>query len=245
MRLTVSSDTDELVFSNGIRQDRQDMWIVGGGLSGWYGTPPPKDAKAENRPAADGTWWPTALSQSGRTVTIKGSTGCVSSIENMTVARRVCNLMGRSLTLAMEDENGIRTVTGYLAADPEPTIWWDRERVSFTLIVYCPDPHKYGPPLTFPASGGVVRVNNPGALPVWPKVRADGHVQSLTLSLGSRTVRWSGDAWGLDLDFEDMIPTSGTVGADDAFMIPPGPSVLMVEATPDATVSVSISPAWR
>ncbi|MDF7665736.1 hypothetical protein [Bifidobacterium sp. ESL0745] len=245
MRLTVSSDIDEFVFSNGIPQDRQDKWIVGGGLTGWYGTPPPRDSKAENKPGEDGTWWPSNLNQSGRTVTIKGATECVSSMENMRITRRICDLMSRKLTLTMEDENGIRITTGYLAADPEPAIWWDRKRVNFTFIIYCPDPHKYGLPLTYQASNGIVSVENPGALPVWPRIRVDGHVQSLTLSLNGRSVRWSGDAWGLDLDFADMIPSAGTVGADDAFTVPPGLSTLQVAVTTGATVSVSFAPAWR
>jgi len=70
-------------------------------------------------------------------------------------------------------------------------------------------------------------------------------VTSLRLALDDGEVRWQGDADGLELDFRDMLPSTGTVTYDLAFPIRPGSYGVAVSADAGANVSMTLRPAWR
>jgi hypothetical protein len=244
MRVTVASDVDDIIFANGIWADFAPFWIVAGGFEGLYGTPPVRETQPVAIPQQDGDYWPSRLTQGGRTVTIKGATFCRSSIEMSEKQQRLSDLIARELRVTVEDEAGRQHVTGYLVEDPETSVYFDRQRLYFTLIIYCPDPLKYGDPVVFSPSGGLLRVENAGRVGSWPSVHVDGGVTALSLSLGSRTVRWSGNANVLDLDLRDMIPSAG-VASGQAFRIPPGASIIPVSLSGGGSLSMTVSPAWR
>ena len=104
---------------------------------------------------------------------------------------------------------------------------------------------KYGQPVTYTASGGVIRCQNPGTAATWPNVRISGHATSLTLSYAGHRVQWQGDAQNLALDFRDMIPSAGIVTYDDAFQIPSGGATVSAVAVGGGAVSMIVRPAWR
>ena len=233
-----------VVFDNGTRPVDEGMWLVAGGLEGWYGPPGPRERPAA-RTGVDGDWAPAVLSQGARTVTLKARARYGSSLALQAVLDRVAGLACRPLTLVVSDEAGVRHCSCHVADAVDPLVYGDRLMADMTLVLCAPDPYRYGPPLTVHAAGGVADVVNPGGLPVWPRVHVAGHVTGLDLSYQGRSVTWTGDAPALDLDLRDMIPGTGTEGVDDGFRLPPGSSRVAVGVTPGADVSLTIEPAWR
>lgn len=242
MRITVSSDADSIPFSNGIEQDRQDWWIESGGLTGLYGTPQTRE-KGEAKPQMDGDYWPSRLTQGGRIISMKCSTAARSSVEQRSRLTRLCDLMARPLTILVEDEGGMSSLTGYVADDIDPTVFFSRDRMWFTLLIYCPDPFRYGPWLEYPAANGVALVENTGNAPTWPVIHASG-VSRLTCSLGDQAVIWQGSTAPLTLDFADMQPSQGLVTLDDAFAIPHGRSTVAVNID-TGSLSLFVRSCWK
>lgn len=181
----------------------------------------------------------------GRTVTINAAAVCMSGIQLAALRDRLNALACQPLTLTIEDAHGIRSADCWLADDTDPIPLPTEQAAAFTLVLYCPDPLKYGPPITYPASGGVIRIRNEGNAPTWPSIAVTGRATSLRLTLGDGEVRWQGDADGLTLDFRDMIPSAGNVTKDLAFRIPPGASTVTAAVDAGATVSMTVRPAWR
>lgn len=233
-----------VVFDNGRDPIDEGMWLVAGGLEGWYGSPGPRE-KPTARTGVDGDWAPAVLSQGARTVTLKARARFGSSLALQGVLDQVAGLACRPLTLVVSDEAGVRHCSCHVADAVEPLIYGDRLMADMTLVLCAPDPYRYGPAQTVHAVNGVAEVVNPGSLPVWPRVHVAGYVTGLALSYGGRSVTWTGDAASLDLDLRDMIPSTGAVGVDDGFRLPPGSSRVSVGVTPDADVSLTIEPAWR
>ncbi|MCI1635211.1 hypothetical protein [Bifidobacterium sp.] len=243
MRISIVSDDDVIPFANGMYPDYTGFWIVAGGIDGLYGSPGIRETPVDI-PQMDGQYWPSRLTQGGRTITLKCGALCRTSVETANVLERLSALMTKTLRLRVEDESGVKTLSGFIADDFEPSIWWSRDRVYFTIIFYCPDPLKYGPAVSFVSSGSVVRVENAGRVAVYPSVRVNGSVSAMLLMLGSRTVQWTGNANGLDLDLRDMIPSSGVVSGQ-AFKIPPGVSAVPVSWSGNGSLILTVSPAWR
>jgi hypothetical protein len=247
MRVSIRSADDEITLDGAPTQPfaPHRIWgILKDGIDGWFGAPSVRETPVA-KPAGDGAYRPATLTTDYRVVTIRGFIRGLSTIEIGRVCDRLNAMVGKDLVLTVEDVQGPRWTRCYISTDTTPVIQANGTEMTFGLVLTCPDPYRYGAQMAFQASGGIVCVENPGDLPVWPKIHVDGQLQSLTISLGSQSVCWSGDSRGLDLDFTDMIPSAGTVGADDAFTIPPGRSVLAVQTTEGAAVSVSLAPAWR
>lgn len=229
---------------------RGRLWLTGKGVEGWYGA---KAAGEEpvSRPQSDGAYWPSRLTAGTRTVTIHAAAICHSSIDLAQLRDGLDMLACRALTLAVEDEHGRRTSECYISDDLEPTILPGHRAATFDIVLTCPDPLKYGPVQSFQASGSTCVVVNGGNAPTWPRIKVTGPVKTLTVRLSDADadglVVWQGDAKdGLDLDFRDMIPSSGTVTDDRAFPIPPGTHRLTVETgTTGAKAVLTLRPAWR
>ncbi|WEV68713.1 hypothetical protein OZX73_05325 [Bifidobacterium sp. ESL0775] len=242
MRITLTSDVDTIVLSDSFVW-RHDVWgIKKDGIQGLLGTPQYKES-FESIPQQDGDYWPSRLTQKGRTITLDCEANRLSSVEAAQAVRRVCDLFGRRLTITVEDANGRYQLTGALADDPSPTMHRREQGFGFGLVLYCPDPHKYGDWASFPASGGSIRVSNAGNVATWPIVEADS-VSSFTLDLNGQRVVWSGSPSWLRLDFADMMPSQGVVGVDDAFRIPPGDSTVNASYS-GSGLRMLVRPAWR
>lgn len=246
MRVTLTYGRDRVVFRNGMPGDWDaDCWITAGGLTGWYGSPGIRVDKAR-RPWADGDWWPSHPTQEGRTVTIKAGMRCESSIDMAQALARLNRMVGQRVTMQVEDEAGVLHCDCLLMDDIEPSLHYSRGWAWFTLILYAPDPHKYGRPVVAPVTDGLAHVSNMGGLPVWPVLDVSGHATGVEARLGESLVQWRGDAAdGIRLDFASLDPSTGTMVSDDAFMLPVGESVVSVQVAGQASASVAVTPAWR
>jgi hypothetical protein len=242
MRITIQSDIDTITLSDHWLRPDQILGIRKNGIKGLLGTPGYKES-FESKPQQDGEYWPSRLTQKARDITIDITAKRHSSIENATLTDRICDLWGRPLTITIHDAHGERTLTGALADDPEPTMRWTEQGFDCSLIIHCPDPHKYGDWIPYPASNGLIQVENTGNMDSWPVVRTTG-VSRLTLSLGDQMVVWNGSRDPLTLDFESMQPSQGIVTLDDAFAIPPGRSSIPVSV--DAgQLTMLVRPCWK
>jgi hypothetical protein len=242
MRITIESDVDTITLSDHWLRPDGILGIRKNGIKGLLGTPGYKES-FESKPQQDGEYWPSRLTQKARDITIDITAKRHSSVENATLTDRLCNLLGRPLTLTIHDAHGERTLTGALADDPEPTMRWSEQGFDCSLIIHCPDPHKYGDWIPYPASNGLIRVENTGNMDSWPVIRTSG-VSRLTCSLGDRAVIWQGSTAPLTLDFADMQPSQGLVTLDDAFAIPPGRSTVAVNID-RGQMSMLVRSCWK
>lgn len=241
MRITVQSDVDTIPFT-GYYTDPHCVWgIRKDGIQGLFGTPGMKES-FEPMPQQDGDYWPSRITQKGRTITLDLVCRWRSSIENARNRDRINNLFGRLLTITVEEGQGRRYLTGTLAGDPEPTMRWTEQGLVFSLVLYCPDPHRYGDWIEYPATSSIIQAENAGDIPTWPILKASG-ATTITLMFRSQKVMWSGSTSGLTLDFADMQPSQGMITYDDAFQIPPGISNITALASGDC--SLLARPGWR
>lgn len=243
-RITIISPDDTIVLRDDYRWRHHVCAIKKDGITGLFGTPAVRETPTD-RPQEDGAYWPSRLTQKPRSISLDCVIRGLSSVEAAQARDRINALAGKELTIVEHTAAGRRMLTGFLAADPEPMMRWREQGFEFGLVISCPDPLKYGEPVTFPASGGVIRVRNEGNAPTWPSIAVTGHATSLRLTLGDGEVLWRGDADWLTLDFHDMIPSTGTVTKDLAFRIPPGTSAVTVAADAGAQVSMTVRSAWR
>lgn len=243
MRITVKTAGDALNLIDNRLDRHGDAWIVQDGVEGLYGPTKPRET-GEAIPGRDGSYWPSRLTGESRTITIKCAAKRPSSVSLMAFMDRIGRLAYQPVTLIMEDAAGTRTLSGYIADSPSTTLLPSLTACTFTLIVWCPDPNRYGTPVEYAMQSGRILVRNEGAIPSWPTVTATG-TSRLTLRLDDRRVTWSGSATQpLRLDFTDMLPNQGTVTYDDAFQIPPGAHT--VNVTTDGTdIRMTVRPAWR
>ena len=243
-RITIISPDDTIVLRDDYRWKHHIWAIKKNGITGLFGTPAVRETPTD-RPQTDGAYWPSRLTQKPRSISLDCVIRGLSGVDAAQARDRINALAGKELTIVEHTASGTRSLKGFLAADPEPMMRWHEQGFEFGLVISCPDPLKYGEPVTFVASGGVCRVTNSGTASTWPTVSVSGRVTSLRLTMGDGEVRWEGDAEDLELDFRDMIPSSGTVTKDLAFRIPPGTSTVTVRADAGSTVSMTVRPAWR
>ncbi|KFI97809.1 hypothetical protein [Bifidobacterium stellenboschense] len=245
MRIDITADgVEPLVLTATRTGDRGNIWLVQDGLDGWYGTPKPNES-ATSVPQRDGGYWPSRLTSASRTLTVKGAAAGLSAVETAHLRDRVCALACLPLTVTVHDAAGARSVTGFLADDPEPSMFATEHAFRFTLVISCPDPFKYGRPVVWRQyKAGLIHVANAGNAPSWPLLRSTG-ATSFDITFQGRRVSWKGAAAPLELDFTDMIPSQGTVSHDDAFQIPPGAWDLTVAQAGSPDISMTVSPAWR
>ncbi len=243
MRFSVRSQNDEIILRTA--RHGQKGWYLSA-YDGWEGTPAPRE-KGEIVYGRDADMWPTTLTQGARTVTLSGFARCESSVEGARCASRIDALFGQKLEVVGEGADGAKRTWGFLSDDPRIRFAKRGCIVVFDLLISCPDPHRYGDVQTFWESGGLCRVANEGTIGSWPKIRVktDGALTYLTVSLGSQRVSWNGNTKSLVLDFADMVPSTGTVTYDDAFLIPPGRSEIEVSCNAGASVAIDVAPAWR
>ena len=212
------------------------------GVDGWNSTPAPREDPI-SRTLTDGNYFPNTITQGSRTVTIRGVGFFESSIEAARFCDKVCSLVGKVLILVCEDANGSRMCDCYISDAPSFTLKEADTVVLFTLIFTCPDPHKYGAPVHFASSGNRCIVRNEGNAPTYPEIEVHSRITRLNVSLNGQSVKWSGNANYLYMNFRDMSVSSGKITVDNCFEIPPGKSELDIDA--DAPVEVIVSPAWR
>ena len=244
-RITIMSDADTLVLNGNRIWEAGDRSLIlkKDGIKGLYGTPATRESVLD-RPQMDGAYWPSRLTQGARTVTLDAFAHGLSSIETMQLIDRLNNLLGRELTLLVEDAAGRRTLTGWLAADPEPLMLVTQRHVDFALVITCPDPYKYGGWLWQAPQAGRVRVDNTGTAPTWLRFRASSRITTLYAVWGDAQIEWKGDTASLTLDTRDMIPSVGQVNADWALPVQPGSTQLTIR-TDCSTLEVGFRPAWR
>lgn len=245
MRISITADGIEpLTLVSGHQTDQGVLYLVKDGLDGWYGTPKPNES-ATSVPQRDGGYWPSRLTSASRTLTIKYAGVARSTVEAAHLRDRVCALACLPLTVTVHDAAGARSVTGFLADDPEPSMFSTELGFQGSLVISCPDPFKYGRPVVWRQyKAGLIHVANAGNAPSWPLLRSTG-ATSFDITFQGRRVSWKGAAAPLELDFTDMIPSQGTVSHDDAFQIPPGAWDLTVTQAGSPDISMTVSPAWR
>jgi hypothetical protein len=224
------------------------------GLEGWYESATPRVDLSEIS-QQHGSYWPGLVLMNARILTIRGfhrafrtesSTLAVARIRDQLAA-----LVGEDLAITVEDAAGPRTVTGILT-DQVATTHKNTITTLFSLIITCPDPIKYGPPVPRSASGGTVQVENLGSADTWPTIDATGTLTNLRLALAGRVVEWQGSSTGLHLDMRDglpMTPAGVEVGAlvhDDLLVVPPGTSSIEVTTVPAGRpVTVTVRSGWK
>lgn len=244
MRVTVASDVDTIVMHDLSHRQRGGLWITDKGFQGWWGAVKPRE-EGVDIPQQDGCYTPALLTAGGRTVTVHGACVVGSSVHMAALRDRICDLACRRLTLTVEDAAGVRSSACWLADDPEPSMWAGEHVFEFTLVLYCPDPLKYGPEACFEGVSGLVVVENSGRVPTWPRIRVSGGVTSLSLVSGMGRVDWVGGADVLDLDFSDMMPSSGRVTVNRPFRVGPGAERLRCSMSGAGRMDLFVRPAWR
>ncbi|MFT9278666.1 MAG: hypothetical protein ABF532_09670 [Bifidobacterium sp.] len=243
-RITLRTDIDSIPLRDDYTWKHHAWAIKKDGIKGLLGTPGMKESTT-SRPQQDGDYWPSRITQKPRSASLDCIIRGASSVEAAAARDRVNNLFGREITIIEETAAGRRYLTGMLASDPEPLMRWREQGFEFGLVITIPDPLKYGDPIVYTASNGLIRCENTGTAPTWPTLAVNGRCLALTVSLAWQKVVWQGDATSLAIDFRDVIPSSGKITYDDAFPIPPGTSAVAVQATAGAQVSLSVRPAWR
>lgn len=245
-RITITSDADTLVLTGNRTWEAGDRILIlkKDGIKGLYGTPNMRESPLD-RPQMDGAYWPSRLTQGARTITLDAFAHGLSSIETIRLIDRLNNLTGRELTVLVEDAAGRRTLSGWLAADPEPLMLVTQRHFEFALVITCPDPYKYGDWLwQHVTSNRALPLRNPGTAPTWLCLRAASHITTLDAVWGDAEISWEGDASSLALDTRDMIPSAGRIVVDWAMPIQPGGTRIAIQ-TDCSALDVGIRPAWR
>lgn len=244
-RITIASDVDTLVLNGNRTWQAGDRSLIlkKDGIKGLYGSPDVRE-KPLDRPQMDGAYWPSRLTQGARTITLDAFAHGLSSVETMRLIDRLNDLMGRELSILVEDSAGQRTLSGWLSADPEPLMLVTQRHFAFALVITCPDPYKYGEWLWQALQAGRVRVDNTGTAPTWLQFRASSRITRLHAVWGDAEIEWKGDTASLMLDTRDMIPSAGRITADWAMPVQPG-STSITTQTDCSTLDVGIRPAWR
>ncbi len=246
MRVTLTDSIGQLVFRELAARDSLGLWLTN--LEGWAGHPGPRDSKTD-RPQNDGTYPNALLLSPGRTITMSVAGKCASSVEASNLIDRLAGLFGQSLTLVVEDANGLRWANVRVDDDIAPVLLPSRRTVTCELVLYADDPLKYGRAATYAAEDGKLTVWNSGTAPVLPSVTVTGSPTAFKLSFDGHEVSWKGDGKSptVTFDFALGVPTSGTLGNDDVFTLPPGSrNIVTVTSSPSAAqLSMTVTPAWR
>lgn len=244
-RITIASDVDTLVLNGNCTWQAGDRSLIlkKDGIKGLYGSPDVRE-KPLDRPQMDGAYWPSRLTQGARTITLDAFAHGLSSVETMRLIDRLNALIGRELTILVEDSAGQRTLSGWLSADPEPLMLTTQRHFEFALVVTCPDPYKYGAWLWQTPQSGRLQLANLGTAPTWIRFRAASHITTLHAVWGDAEIEWEGDTNDLLLDTRDMIPSTGQVTADWALPVQPGTTQLTIR-TDCSQLEVGFRPAWR
>lgn len=253
MRVTIESPIDTIVLSD-VRLGETFGWhLLKDGLAGWYEpTEPRMDVSAI--PQMDGAYWPGQVLASHRVLTVKGVfVHGGSSLEGGKARDRIAALSGVALTVCVEDSTGPRWVEAFVSSQPDVTMYPSERDFEFALILTCPDPVRYGMPVSRVASGGVVTAENLGTAYTWPTFDVAGSVTMFRATLGSTVLEWQGSSVSsLHIDTRMGVATSGGVQVgrlthDDLLRLPPtGMSQIQVATTPAGrTVTMTARSGWK
>lgn len=129
-------------------------WLVQDGLKGWYDSPDPKHV-VDGRPSGfDGGYEPLDLNVASRVVEIIGEHEAENSeLAEIEARDSLSALVKQSLNLAVTDASGTRYATGVAQGGVKVT-HINETTCSFSIVVECPDPLKYGPTVTQEGSSG-------------------------------------------------------------------------------------------
>lgn len=245
MRITIESPIDVITLDDAGRDPRHVWAIKKDGVTGLFGTPSTRES-ALDRPQMDGAYWPSRLTQGSRSISLDCVILGASSLEAARARDRINALVCQPLTLTVQDANGSRHTTCWLAADPEPLMRRYMSAFEFGLVLTCPDPYLYGDWQWQTANGNTtVTVDNTGTAPTWLRFESSSRIKRLYVTYGSQAeFEWEGDTSAFSLDTRDMIPSSGQVVADWAEPIQPGRATLKIQSDCSA-LKVGIRPAWR
>lgn len=248
MRFTIYDGEGEPIDIHSLGHGARTGWLIAKeGVEGWYGTPEPRNGAVEAA-GHDGDYAPIDLTSGARTVTIEGA---IKEPSNLAFARaldRLNSLMGKTIELHCDDFCGTRVCSGFVSDDPAPTVYARDNFATFTLVITCPDPLRYGK-WAYYSLADSARVFNGGNAKSYPKLivepREEGaKVTTVTLQCGSQKVVWSGSGTDtLEIDLAEMVPTYGTVSQDNAFAIPPGGAT--VKCYTDGVATLMCRDAWR
>lgn len=242
MRITLTGPHDTIVMDGDGSLDH-DLTILKDGVTGWYSTPAVREAGLD-RPQQDGCYWPSRMTQPGRTISIHVLEHAISSVQAALMSQLLCALMGHALTLTVEDQLGTRTCECWLADDPAASMLVTQTAFECTLVLYCPDPYKYGEWLWQSPQSGRLQLANLGTAPTWIRFRARSKITTLYAVWGDAEIEWEGNTSSLILDTRDMIPSAGQVTADWALPVQPGTTQLTIR-TDCSQLEVGFRPAWR
>ena len=252
MRVVIESPTDTIVLS-GDKMSLDEWQLQSEPLDGWYEAPDPR-ADATDIPQLDGAYWPAQLLTGARVLTVRGQAmWSRSSLEGGSARRRVAALSGVPLSVCVEDSMGPMWVEGFISRIVEGHAYTTEDRYTFALILTCPDPVRYGMPVSQVASGGVVTAENSGTAFTWPTFDVAGSVTMFRATLGSTVLEWQGSsASNLHIDTRMGVGTSGGVQVgrlthDDLLRLPPtGMSQIQVATTPAGrTVTMTARSGWK
>ncbi|MDF7641721.1 hypothetical protein PT279_09010 [Bifidobacterium sp. ESL0784] len=216
---------------------------------GWYDSLEQRNAPVVN-PQGDGSYMPLRLFTSHRTVTLHCRRSQhrwsrqSSSLTDLRFLDLLNSLVTQRVRLTVEDGLGRRHSDGILT-QPITQSWPGVESTRFTLILSL-DPLKLGDPITSTLAGsGTLHIEDNGIASSLPSIHVDGPVTSLSLASSGHSVQWSGNAASLDIDFNDLTPSSGSITNDDLFAIQPGANSITISADQTAKTTLSFCPAWR
>lgn len=256
MRVTIKPQhSDEFTLVDGTFLN---SWSPGGemfilrrdGLQGWFESAESRGEEMPGLPGTSGQFWPEEVFTNGRVLTVRGthiSQGNASTLSTARFRDSLAALVGQSLSMWVADSAGSREVSGFVSGRVN-TVHRTETVTDFSLIITCPDPLKYGQPVTYQGPG-LLPVENIGTGDVPLVVSTPDRVTRIYLELAGRRVEWQGDAEGLVLDLSDGVPRDshgdevGVLVWADLLRVPPGQHELQVES--DAVVTLTVRPGWK
>lgn len=241
MRVVISSPADEIVAGTASTGHPGPVYVTR--LDGWRGAPAPQGEPVA-LPVAGGAAWPVRVTTASRVVTVGLHALCATGLEAAQLCDRLAALAGQSLTLEVADEGGMRSAECLLSDSVDPVVGRGGRRVDADIILTCPDPLRYGPEQVVDGEGGAFSALVGGTAPTWPVFRFSGPVTSFSLSSGGHSVSWEGRG-PVKLDTRDMVPSTGTLSADDGFSVGPGHVYVSYSATGATGATMTVRPAWR
>lgn len=241
MRVVISSPADAIVAGMACTGHPGPVYVTR--LDGWSGTPAPQGEPVA-LPVAGGAAWPVRITQSSRVVTVGIHARCATGLEAAQLCDRLAALAGQRLTLEVSDEGGTRSAGCLLSDAVSPVVGRGGSRVDADLVLTCPDPLRYGPEQVVEGEGGAFSALVGGTAPTWPVFRFSGPVTAFTLASGGHSVSWEGTG-PVTLDTRDMVPSTGTLSADDGFAVGPGRAYVSYSATGATGATMTVRPAWR
>ena len=163
-RITIVTDTDTIPLRDDYRWKHHIHAIKKNGITGLFGTPGMKESTT-SIPQQDGDYWPSRITQKPRSISLDCVIRGLSSAEDRTrETRTAINALFRAKPLTHHRGNRRRNTPTHRHARRRPRTHHAMEGTGFEfgLVITCPDPLKYGQPVTYTTSGGVIRCQNPG-----------------------------------------------------------------------------------